>query len=74
MFLDSAYMGNRHIDAYKYIGAWIRADLAMNQKPAVFAVMHHPVYTLGTSFEDDARAAAIRGNYLKLLYRYRTID
>ena len=68
--LNSDYMGNRSKDAYKFIGAWIRADLAVNRKPAVFAVMHHPAYTLGTSFEDDVRAAAIRDNYMKLLYRY----
>ena len=68
--LNSDYMGNTGRDAYKYIGAWIRADLAVNRKPVVFAVMHHPAYTLGTSFEDDVRAAAIRDNYMKLLYRY----
>ena len=63
-------MGNRVKDAYKYIGAWIKADLTVNRQPVTFAVMHHPVYTVGTSFDDDVRAAAIRENYLKLLYRY----
>jgi len=70
MFLNSDYMGNRTEDAYKYIGAWIKADLAVNKQPVTFAVMHHPVYTVGTSFDDDVRAAAIRENYMKLLYRY----
>jgi hypothetical protein len=70
MFLNSDYMGNRTRDAYKYIGAWIKADLAANQQPVTFAVMHHPVYTVGTSFDDDVRAAAVRENYMKLLYRY----
>ena len=70
MFLNSDYMGNRTEDAYKYIGAWIKADLAVNRQSVTFAVMHHPVYTVGTSFDDDVRAAAIRENYMKLLYRY----
>ena len=70
MFLNSDYMGNRTKDAYKYIGAWIKADLAVNRQPVTFAVMHHPVYTVGTSFDDDVRAAAVRENYMKLLYRY----
>lgn len=70
MFLNSDYMGNRSEDAYKFIGAWIKADLAVNKQPVTFAVMHHPVYTVGTSFDDDVRAAAIRENYMKLLYRY----
>lgn len=70
MFLNSDYMGNRSEDAYKYIGAWIKADLAVNRQPVTFAVMHHPVYTVGTSFDDDVRAAAIRENYMKLLCRY----
>ena len=70
LFLDSDYMGNRSRDAYKYIGAWIKADLAINRQPATFAVMHHPVYTVGTSYDDDVRAAAVRENYMKLLYRY----
>ena len=70
LFLDSDYMGNRNKDAYKFIGAWIKADLAVNRQPVTFAVMHHPVYTVGTSFDDDVRASAIRENYMKLLYRY----
>ena len=70
MFLNSDYMGNRTEDAYKYIGAWIKADLAVNKQPVTFAVMHHPVYTVGTSFDDDVRAAAVRENYMKFLYRY----
>ena len=70
IFLNSDYMGNRNKDAYKYIGAWIKADLAVNRQPVTFAVMHHPVYTVGTSFDDDVRASAIRENHMKLLYRY----
>ena len=68
--LNSDYMGNRRKDAYKFLGTWIRVDLAVNRKPVVFALMHHPAYTLGTSFEDDVRASGIRDNYMRLLYRY----
>lgn len=68
--LDSHMMGDPDENAYKYIGAWIKHDLAKNTRPAVFAVMHHPAYTLGTSFDDDIRGALIRKNYMKLLYRY----
>ena len=70
IFLDSGYMGNRHKDAYKFLGYWIKADLAVNRKPVTFAVMHHPMYTVGTSFEDDVRAEAMRENYKRLLFRY----
>ena len=70
LFLDSDYMGNSRRDAYKFIGAWIRSDLAVNRKPVVFAVMHHPAFTVGTSYEDDVRAAVMRENYMSLLYRY----
>lgn len=68
--LDSHLLGDPDKETYKYIGAWIKNDLAKNAKPAVFAVMHHPVYTVGSSFDDDIRAALIRKNYLKLLRRY----
>lgn len=68
--LDSAYMGNRNRDAYKYIGQWIKADLAANMRPVTIAVMHHPMFTIGDSADDDIRASAMRENYLKLLHKY----
>lgn len=68
--LDSRYMDNPQREASKYLGAWIKYDLATNRQPAVFAVMHHPMYSTGSSIDDDIRAKAMRENYLKLLYRY----
>lgn len=67
MFLCSEYMGNRSPEAIRFISNWIRTDLKACTKSAVFAVMHHPVYSLGTSFDDDVHAAAMRENYLRLL-------
>ena len=66
IFIESDYMGNRRRDAVQYIQNWIMEDLASNGKPVAFAVMHHPVYTMGTAFDDDVRADAIRDNYLEL--------
>ena len=68
--LDSDYMGNRGKDACKYIGYWIKADLAVNTKPVTIAVMHHPMFTVGESVDDDVRAAAMRKNYLRLLHKH----
>lgn len=67
IFLSSEYMGYRSRSAVDYISSWIREDLAATTRPAAFVVMHHPVYTMGTSFDDDVRAAAMEKNYLPLL-------
>jgi hypothetical protein len=63
-------MGNRRKEAVEFIQNWIREDLSSNTKPVVFAVMHHPLYTMGTAFDDDIRADAIRDNYLDLFHNY----
>jgi len=67
IFLCSEYMGNRSPEAIRFISNWIRTDLRACTKSVVFAVMHHPIYSLGTSFDDDVHAAAMRENYLRLL-------
>lgn len=67
IFLESDYMGNRRPEAVDFIRNWIREDLTSNTLPVVFAVMHHPVYTMGTAFDDDVRADAIKEHYMELL-------
>ena len=71
LVLNSEYMGTRQKAAYKYIGNWIRDDLQENGKPATFILMHHPIYTVGTSFSDRVLAETITENYMKLFTKYR---
>lgn len=46
---------------------WIREDLRRSTRPVTFAVMHHPVVTVGSSDEDEQRAEYMRKEYLPLL-------
>ncbi|MGN0702857.1 MAG: metallophosphoesterase [Lentihominibacter sp.] len=71
LVLNSQCMGTGQKAAYKYIGNWIRDDLQENDKPATFVVMHHPMYTVGTSFGDDVLARTMQDNYMKLFRKYR---
>ena len=71
LVLNSECMGTRQKAAYKYIGNWIRDDLQENEKPVTFVLMHHPVYTVGTSYNDEMLAETIRENYMKLFMKYR---
>ena len=70
MILDSNYMDNTDEEACKYLGAWIKHDLATNRKPAAFAVMHHPMYSVGHSIDDGLHAKAMQDGFQRLLYRY----
>lgn len=71
LVLNSEYMGTRQKAAYKYIGNWIRDDLQESDRGATFVLMHHPMYTVGTSFGDDVLARTMQDNYMKLFLKYR---
>ena len=70
LVLDSEYMGRLSRDAGKYIGYWIKGDLAANTRPVTMAVMHQPMFTVGESFEDDVHAKAMKDGFLVLLHKY----
>ena len=70
MILDSNFMDNTDRQASKYLGAWIKHDLATNRQPAAFAVMHHPMYSASTVYNNVERAKAVRDGYLRLMGRY----
>ena len=70
LVLDSNYMDNPDPEARNYLGAWIKQDLAKNKQPAVFALLHHPMYSASDSFNDQEHAKAMREGYLNLLARY----
>ncbi|MDD6310793.1 MAG: metallophosphoesterase [Firmicutes bacterium] len=65
--LNSNLMGTRDKTFSKYIGEWIKRDLRDNRNPVIITVMHHPMFTVGRSRDDDYRAKVMRDNYLGLL-------
>lgn len=67
MILDSDYMGNRDKKLCSLFRQWIEDDIMNSSQPVVFAVTHHPFFTVGNSFEDDIRARGMCDNYLELL-------
>ena len=67
LVLDSNQMGREEEEKVRTLRDWIRADLNRIRQPAVFAVLHHPMITVGTSPEDEDRAAFMRRTYLPLL-------
>lgn len=71
LVLDSEYMGTRRRDAYKYIGNRIRDDLQESDRQVSIVLMHHPMFTVGASYNDDVLAQTMRDNYLKLFLKYR---
>lgn len=67
LVVNSEYMGTRRKEAYKFIGNWIRDDLQESDMPVRFMLMHHPMFDVGTSFNDKVTAQTMRDNYLRLL-------
>ncbi|MDO4518652.1 MAG: metallophosphoesterase, partial [Bacillota bacterium] len=71
LVLDSSVMTTRCGDAQKYIGKWIRDDLQETDKKVSFVLLHHPLFTLGSSYNDDMIAKTIKDSFLKLFLKYR---
>ncbi|MBQ9060482.1 MAG: metallophosphoesterase, partial [Firmicutes bacterium] len=67
LVLDSNQMGPAGSDQVQTLQEWIRSDLNGSCQPVVFVIMHHPMVTMGTSPEDEERAAFMRRTYLPLL-------
>lgn len=67
VMLDSSYMGNTEDIVVDEISEWLRDDLYSTNKKWKIAVMHHPMYTITASSKDEARAEAMRKNYLPIM-------
>lgn len=65
--LDSNQMGEAEEPRVETLQDWIRADLKNTCQPVIFAVMHHPMITAGTSPEDEEKAEFMRRTYQPLL-------
>lgn len=68
--LDTNYMGQRNAEAKEFISGWIKKDLGASKKDITVVVMHHPMYTVGTSLDDEIRAENMRSVYLPLFEEY----
>ena len=70
LVLDTNVMGTKDPERISLLQDWIREDLQTNQRPVTFALMHHPMFTVGTSEEDERRAEVLRRHYLPLLEEF----
>lgn len=66
LMLDSNYMGSPDPAVWAPIRRWIREDTAHTDRPVRIAVLHHPLYTVGSALDDDVRAAVMRRGCLDL--------
>lgn len=68
--LDTEFMGTRQPEGISFLQEWIRRDLESAGDKALFVVMHHPMFTVGTSLDDEVRAGIMRKNYLPLFEEF----
>lgn len=72
LVLDTNVIREEEPEGIRVLQDWIRRDLGACGKPVSFVLMHHPVFTVGTSPEDDERAEVLRRTVLPLLEEYGT--
>ena len=72
LVLDTNVIREEEPEGIRVLQDWIRRDLGACGKPVSFVLMHHPVFTVGTSPEDDERAEVLRRTALPLLEEYGT--
>ena len=52
------------------IADWMDEDLSENEDKVKFILMHHPMFSLGTSEGDDEQAAFMRKNFLPVMKKH----